>query len=147
MGVYSPELTEIMAGALHGLGVKNAMVVCGEDGLDEISIGSSTKITWLKDAERETFYLNPEELGLSRYSLEDIKGGDALINANIALNILNGDKGPYREIVLVNTAATLVVCEVVNRMKEGMKMAAHAIDSKAALKKLEALREYSKRLA
>jgi len=147
LGVYNPELTEVIAGALRGLGVKNAMVVCGEDGMDEISIISSTKITRLKDAEIETFYLEPEELGLSRYPLEDIKGGDASINANIALNVLNGDKGPYREIVLINTAAALVVCGAVNGMREGMKMAAQVIDSKAALKKLEDLREYTKRLA
>jgi len=147
LGVYSSELTEVMARALHGLGVRNAMVVHGEDGMDEISINSSTKITRLKNAEIETFYLEPEELGLSRYLLEDIKGGDALFNANIALNILNGDKGPHREIVLMNAAAALVVCEVVNGMREGMKMVAQVIDSKAALKKLEDLREYTKRLA
>lgn len=147
LGVYSSELTEVMARALHGLGVRNAMVVHGEDGMDEISINSSTKISRLKNAEIETFYLEPEELGLSRYRLEDIKGGDPLFNANIALNILNGDKGPHREIVLMNTAAALVVCGVVNGMREGMKMATQVIDSKAALKKLEDLREYSKRLA
>lgn len=147
LGVYSSELTEVMARALHGLGVRNAMVVHGEDGMDEISINSSTKISRLKNAEIETFYLEPEELGLSRYRLEDIKGGDPLFNANIALNILNGDKGPHREIVLMNAAAALVVCGVVNGMREGMKMATQVIDSKAALKKLEDLREYSKRLA
>jgi len=147
LGVYSSELTEVMARALHGLGVRNAMVVHGEDGMDEISINSSTKISRLKNAEIETFYLEPEELGLSRYRLEDIKGGDPLFNANITLNILNGDKGPHREIVLMNAAAALVVCGVVNGMREGMKMATQVIDSKAALKKLEDLREYSKRLA
>ncbi|MHC2994952.1 MAG: anthranilate phosphoribosyltransferase [Candidatus Atribacteria bacterium] len=147
LGVYSSELTELMARALHGLGVRNAMVVHGEDGMDEISINSSTKITRLKNAEIETFYLEPEELGLSRYRLEDIKGGNALINANIALNILNRDKGPHREIVLMNAAAALVVCGVVNGMREGMKMATQVIDSKVALKKLEDLREYTKRLA
>jgi len=147
LGVYSSELTELMARVLHGLGVRNAMVVHGEDGMDEISINSRTKISRLQDAEIETFYLEPEELGLSRYRLEDIKGGDSLCNANIALNILNGDKGPHREIVLINAAAALVVCGVVNGMKEGMKMAAQVIDSKAALKKLEDLREYSKRFA
>lgn len=147
LGVYSSELTEVMARALHGLGVRNAMVVYGEDGMDEISINSSTKISRLKNAEIETFYLEPEELGLSRYRLEDIKGGDPLFNANITLNILNGDKGPHREIVLMNAAAALVVCGVVNGMREGMKMATQVIDSKAALKKLEDLREYSKRLA
>jgi len=147
LGVYSSELTEVMARALHGLGVRNAMVVHGEDGMDEISINSSTKISRLKNAEIETFYLEPEELGLSRYRLEDIKGGDPLFNANIALNILNGDKGPHREIVLMNTAAALVVCGVVNGMRKGMKVATQVIDSKAALKKLEDLREYSKRLA
>lgn len=147
LGVYSSELTEVMARALQGLGVKNAMVVWGEDGMDEISISSSTKITRLKNAEIETFYLEPEELGLSRYRLEDIKGGDALFNANIALNILNGDKGPHREIVLINAAAALVVCGAVNGMREGMKMATQVIDSKKALKKLEDLREYIKRLA
>jgi len=146
LGVYDPDITELVAGVLKKLGAQNAMVVCGEGGIDEISITGFTKITQIKNREITTYYIRPEDLGLRRYELKDIKGGDAKVNAEITLNILRGKDGPQRLIVLVNTAAALIVGGMAKDMRDGIKIAAETIDSGTALKKLEGLREYTKRL-
>lgn len=148
LGVYDPDLTELIAGVLEKLGVQGAMVVCGENGIDEITLTGPTKISRLKSGIVETFYLEPEELGLRRCELKDIQGGDPKINAKIALGILNGrEKGPQQDIILANAAAVLLVGGVVKDIKAGIKKAAEIIDSGAALKKLKDLREYTKGLA
>lgn len=146
VGVYDPDITELIAGVLKRLGAQNAMVVCGEGGIDEISITGFTKITQIKNREITTYYIRPEDLGLCRYELKDIKGGDAKVNAEITLNILRGKDGPQRLIVIVNAAAALIVGGVAKDMRDGIKIAAETIDSGTALKKLEDLREYTKRL-
>jgi len=146
IGVYDTNLTELIAGVLGRLGVQGAMVVCGENGIDEITLTGSTKISQVKDGIIETFYLEPEELGLQRCKLKDIQGGDAKTNAKIALDILNGQrKGPQRDIVLLNAAAVLTVRGVVQDIKIGIKKVAEIIDSGAALRKLEELRDYTTR--
>lgn len=146
LGVYDPDITELIAGVLKKLGTQNAMVVCGEGGIDEISITGFTKITQIKNGDITTYYIKPEDLGLCRYELKDVKGGDARVNAEITLDILRGKDSPQRLIVIVNAAAALVVGGVAKDMREGIKIAAESIDSGAALKKLESLREYTKRL-
>ena len=146
LGVYDPDITELIAGVLKRLGAQNAMVVCGEGGIDEISITGFTKITQIKNREITTYYIKPEDLGLCRYELKDIKGGDAKVNAEITLNILRGKDGAQRLIVIVNAAAALIVGGMAKDMRDGIKIAAETIDSGAALKKLEGLREYTKRL-
>ncbi len=146
LGVYDPDITELIAGVLKRLGAQNAMVVCGEGGIDEISITGFTKITQIKNREITTYYIKPEDLGLCRYELKDIKGGDAKVNAEITLNILRGKDGAQRLIVIVNAAAALIVGGIAKDMRDGIKIAAETIDSGAALKKLEGLREYTKRL-
>lgn len=143
LGVYDPDITELIAGVLKRLGAQNAMVVCGEGGIDEISITGFTKITQIKNREITTYYIKPEDLGLCRYELKDIKGGDAKVNAEITLNILKGKDGPQRLIVIVNTAAALIVGGIAKDMRDGIKIAAETIDSGAALKKLEDLRKYT----
>lgn len=143
LGVYDPDITELIAGVLKRLGAQNAMVVCGEGGIDEISITGFTKITQIKNREITTYYIEPEDLGLCRYKLKDIKGGDAKVNAEITLNILRGKDGPQRLIVIVNAAAALIVGGIASDMRDGIKIAAEAIDSGTALKKLEDLREYT----
>lgn len=145
LGVYDPDMTELIAGVLERLGTQNAMVVCGEDGIDEISITGFTKITQIKNREITTYYIKPEDLGLHRYELKDIKGGDAKVNAEITLNILRGRDGPQRLMVIVNSAAVLVVGGVARDMRDGIEIAAETIDSGRAFKKLEILREYTKR--
>jgi len=148
LGVYDLDFTELIAGVLEKLGVQGAMVVCGENGIDEITLTGATKISRVKNGIIETFYLEPEELGLQRCKLKDIQGGDPKINAEIALDILNGrEKGSHRDIVLANAAAVLLVGGVVKDIKTGIKKAAEIIDSGAALEKLENLREYTKELA
>ncbi len=146
LGVYDPDITELIAGVLKKLGTQNAMVVCGEGGIDEISITGFTKITQIKNGDITTYYIRPEDLGLCRYELKYVKGGDARVNAEITLDILRGKDSPQRLIVIVNAAAALVVGGVAKDMREGIKIAAESIDSGAALKKLESLREYTKRL-
>jgi len=146
LGVYDPDITESIAGVLKRLGAQNAMVVCGEGGIDEISITGFTKITQIKNREITTYYIRPEDLGLCRYELKDIKGGDAKVNAEITLNILRGKGGPQRLIVIVNAAAALMVGGMAKDMRDGIEIAEETIDSGTALKKLEGLREYTKRL-
>lgn len=144
LGVYDPDITELIAGVLKRLGAQNAMVVCGEGGIDEISITGFTKITQIKNNRViTTYYIKPEDLGLCRYELKDIKGGDAKVNAEITLNILKGKDGPQRLIVIINAAAALIVGGIAKDMRDGIKIAAETIDSGAALKKLEDLREYT----
>lgn len=143
LGVYNPDITELIAGVLKRLGAQNAMVVCGEGGIDEISITGFTKITQIKNREIMTYYIKPEDLGLCRYELKDINGGDAKVNAEITLNILRGKDGPQRLIVIVNAAAALIVGGIAKDMRDGIKIAAETIDSGAALKKLEDLRKYT----
>ena len=144
LGVYDANLTELIAGALCRLGVKEAMVVCGETGIDEITLTGSTKISRVKKGKVETFYLEPEELGLPRCELKDIQGGSAKINAEITLGILSGrGKDPQRNIVLVNAAAAFMVKGVVKDLKVGIQKAAETIDSGAALRKLRELRNYT----
>lgn len=146
LGVYNVNLTELIAGALCRLGVKEAMVVCGENGIDEITLTGYTKISRAKKGKVETFYLEPEELKLPRCELKDIQGGNAKINSEITLDILSGrGKDPQRNIVLANAAAAFMVKGVVKDFKAGIKKAAETIDSGAALRKLEELRNYSLR--
>jgi anthranilate phosphoribosyltransferase len=139
LGVYREDLTETMAQVLHRLGSHAAFVVHGEGSYDEISITGRTKITQLSHGEITTTTIVPEELGLKRGKPEDIRGGDAAQNATITLNVLNGVKGPCRDMVLLNAAAVLVAAERVNFLQEGVEMAAAVIDSGQAVDKLRGL--------
>ena len=141
IGVYDEKLTEVLAEVLKRLGSKKAMVVSGADKLDEITITGRTKVTELNNGSINTYYISPEEFGIKKASLSDIKGGAAGENAEITLSILKGERGPKRDIVLMNAAAALVVASKAKDFKEGIKMAEGAIDSGMALKKLNQLME------
>ena len=141
IGVYDEKLTEVLARVLKNLGSKNALIVCGSDGLDEITITGKTKITELKDGEVRTYYINPEEFGMKRCDITDIKGGSAKENAEIILSVLKGEHGPRRDIVLLNAAAALVVASKAKNVVEGIKLAGESIDSGKALRKLHQLIE------
>jgi len=143
LGVFSDKLTEPLAHVLHNLGVEKAMVVYGMDGMDEISLSALTKVSELKDGKVTTYYLNPEDYGMKLTSKDELVGGDSKENAKIILSILNGDRGPKRDIVVLNAAAALYVGKAAEDIQAGIAMAEELIDSKKALDKLNELREYS----
>jgi anthranilate phosphoribosyltransferase len=139
VGVYSAELTESLAQTLQLLGAHKAWVVHGADGLDELSLSTTTRVSELRDGEVRTFTVTPKDAGLERAMVVTLKGGDARENAAIALSILRGEAGPRRDAVLLNAAAALVVADRAENLREGAVLAARAIDSGAALGRLEAL--------
>lgn len=139
MGVHSSSLTEPLARVLKNLGVESAFVVWGEDGLDEISINARTRITELKEGKIKTYYIRPEDFAMARASLKEIRGGDREENARIIKDILGGEKGAKRDVVLINAAACLVAAERAKSFKEGIEIAKDSIDSGKAKKKLQSL--------
>lgn len=139
IGVYAPDLTEMFARALQLLGTKRAFVVHGHDGLDEISVCGPTRVSELRDDFVKTYDLHPEEYFDSSANPADMAGGDPAENAEITRNILNGEKGPRRNVVLVNAAAALVAAGKAEDFKEGIKLAEASIDNGEARKKMEEL--------
>jgi anthranilate phosphoribosyltransferase len=146
LGVYDPDLTETVARVLEGLGAETAYVVHGAGGLDEISTIGATQISCLQHGKIRTFSINPEDYGFKRVKLRDLQGGEANVNAQITRNILKGEKGAYRDIVLLNGAAVFVVSGLAADIGEGIKIARETIDSGRALEKLEQLIEATKRI-
>jgi anthranilate phosphoribosyltransferase len=145
LGVFAPQLTEMFAQALDLLGVQSAMVVHGHDGLDEISVCAPTRVSQLKDGMVRTYDIAPEQYFGGLADAGEMAGGDPLENAAIAKAILSGeDKGPKRNVVLINTAAALVAAARAVDLKEGIELAAGAIDQGKALDKLEGLIEYTR---
>jgi anthranilate phosphoribosyltransferase len=143
VGVYSVELVEKLAEALSMLGLRRALVVHGLDGLDEITITGPTRIAEVRDGNIRGYEVTPEEFGMKRASLEDISGGDATANALIIQEILNGQKSPRRDVVLLNAAAALVAAGKAGNVSEALPHAAEAIDSGNAARKLDSLRSFS----
>jgi anthranilate phosphoribosyltransferase len=139
VGVYSSDLVEKLAEALSMLGLHRALVVHGSDGLDEITITGPTRVGEVRAGRVHTYEVTPEEFGLRRATLEDISGGDAVLNANLIRDVLAGKNSARRDIVLLNAAAALVAAARANQMRDAIPLAATAIDSGSALKKLEAL--------
>jgi anthranilate phosphoribosyltransferase len=139
VGVYAAEWVEPIAQVLGKLGARHAWVVHGRDGLDELSTTGPTLVAELQDGKVRTFEVTPEESGLARATLEDLKGGDAAANAAALKEVLAGARGAYRDIVLLNAGAALVVGGKAQTLREGVSLAARSIDSgaaKAALKRL-----------
>ncbi|MDH3358419.1 MAG: anthranilate phosphoribosyltransferase [Desulfobacteraceae bacterium] len=143
LGVYAPELTEMFAHALQLLGAKRAFVVHGHDGLDEISVCAPTRVSELKDGFIRTYDISPEQYFGEQAEPADLLGGNPEENAQITRNILNGEKGPKRNVVLINAAAALVAAGQAEDFKQGIRMAETAIDDGTAAKKMEALIKYS----
>jgi len=146
MGVYSRDLLEPMAQVLRNLGLKRALVVHGNDGLDEITITDKTYVCEFNGQEIISYDIDPDEFGIPRARIEDLVGGDAADNAAIVRGILLGDCGPKRNIVVVNAAYALYTTDAVESLKQGMQMAEHALDSRRAFRKLEELKEFSNRV-
>lgn len=148
VGVYAPALTEKVATAMTRLGVERAFVVSGEDNMDEITLTGATTLSEIKDSVVSTYQITPEQFGMKRVSLEELRGGDAMENAKITQNILLGkEKGAKRDIVLLNAGATLYIGGVAETIASGVKLAADAINSGAAYAKLEELIRVSNQAA
>ena len=143
VGVPRPELTELVARSLALLGTERAWVVHGADGLDEISTSGYTKVSECRDGEVNTFYLHPSDVGLGKAQPEALRGGDAAENAAIAQQVLAGERGAPRDIVLLNAAAALLVAGRVSRIQDGLVMGAEAIDRGRAAAALDNLRRVS----
>jgi anthranilate phosphoribosyltransferase len=139
LGVYQRELTGTMARVLGNLGSKRAMVVHGSDGLDEITVTGPTFVAELSGGQVKEYEITPEQFGMKRAAMEDLRGGDAKANAKIVRDVLSGQKGPKRDVVLLNAAAALYLVGKAADMAEGVNIAGRIIDSGEALKKLELL--------
>ncbi|MEP7116089.1 MAG: anthranilate phosphoribosyltransferase [Acidobacteriota bacterium] len=139
VGVARSELTELIARALQQLGAERAWVVHGADGLDELSTTGYTKVSECHGQVVRTFYLHPAELGLATAAPSDLSGGDAAHNARVIREVLAGESGPARDVVLFNAGAALFVCGRVTSLKQGLAMAAASIDDGRAARALEAL--------
>ncbi len=144
LGVFSPELTELMVLTLQNLGSTEVMVVHGMDGLDEISVSDRTKVSHLKNGMIKNYFIEPKNFRMNRYAKEEILGGTVNENVKITNDILKGwGSGAKRDIVLLNTAAALVVGHVASDINDGIARAKEAIASGAAFKKLEELIKFS----
>lgn len=140
VGVYDPTLTEQIAKCMSSLGVTRAFVVSGRDNMDEITTTGETVISEIKDGSVTTFVVKPEDFGMARAMLEDLKGGDGTANAQITKDILSGrEKGAKRDIVLLNAGATLYVGGIADSIKAGIRLAEQTIDSGKATETLNNL--------
>jgi len=147
LGVAEASLTEKMAVVLRTLGCRHALVVHGEDGLDEITITGKTQVREVEGDRIKMYSVSPEDFGFSRTSLEDIKGSTPSENAASVRRILAGAAGPQRDVVLMNAAAAIVAGDKARSLPEGARLAAEAVDSGRALDKLEQLIKLSQSLA
>jgi len=139
VGVPRPELTELLARALMLLGAKRAWVVHGADGIDEMTTTGYTKISECRDGAVNTFYLHPADVGLPKAPAGSLQGGDARENARIIEGILDGTRGPARDVVLLNAGAALFVAGAASSVDEGILKALRAIDRGDAKKTLAQL--------
>ncbi|RPH84897.1 MAG: anthranilate phosphoribosyltransferase [Candidatus Rokuibacteriota bacterium] len=147
IGVYAAALTEPLARVLAELGTVRAFVVHGADNLDEISNTGESQLSEVRDGTVRTFTVRPEDFGMPRAAIADLRGGDREQNAQIIRALLEGEPGPRRDIVLMNAAAALVAGGRARDLKDGVGLAAQSIDSGAARDKLQALVALSQQLA
>lgn len=141
LGVFAPELTQPLAHVLQSLGSKHVFVVHGLDGLDEISLCERTRVSELKDGKIATTEIAPEDFGFSRVQRQELGGGTAAYNAGIIREILDGEKGPARDIVVLNAGFAIAAAGCASTPAAGVAMAAESIDSGAAAEKLRLLAE------
>ena len=144
LGVYAPELTETHAHALGSFGCKHAFVAHGNDGLDEITTTTTTRVSELVDGDVRTYTLDPTELGIPKAQPEDLVSGTPEENADTVVRLLNGERGPLRDIVALNAAAAIVAGGKAADLEEGLTLAIDSIDSGKALEKLEGLKVQSR---
>ena len=137
IGVYEERLMEIYGEVLKNLGVKRALIVHGEDGLDEITLTGETKILELNDGKFKSYTINPKDFGMDRCEKNRLQGRDAIFNGKIIKNIFLGEKGPKRDVVILNSAAAMYASDLVSSIEDGIVKATETIDKKLALEKLE----------
>lgn len=137
LGVYDEELVEPMAKVLSNLGVRNALVVFGQDGLDEISMSSPTSVCEVRNNEFRKYTIEPEQFGMTRCRKEDLTGGTPEENAKITLSVLRGEKGPKADAVILNSAAALYVADSSLTLQDAVYKAQETIDNGSAFKQLE----------
>jgi len=147
LGVADGSLVEKMALVLKGLGSQHALVVHGEDGLDEITVTGKTTVCELKDNSLKTYTISPEDFGLNLASLDDLKGGTAVENASLMFDILKGAPSPKLDAVLVNAGAVLLAGDRVDTLEDGIALAKEAVSSGQAMAKLKGLIQLSQNLA
>lgn len=145
LGVYDYKLTKPLAQALGELGSKHALVVHGDDGLDEVTTSDSTQVSELKGGKVTSYEITPMEFGIRRSKPEELKGGDASQNAKIAIAVLSGEKGPQSDIVIMNAGCAIYAADGAKSIKEGIRAAEESIESGEGLKKLEQLKEATNR--
>lgn len=139
LGVYDRAWLEPIAGVLANLGSRHAWIVHGHDGLDELSTTGPTSVAELSDGMITMFEIKPEDAGLNRSTLADLRGGDARVNADALKAVLAGAAGPYRDIVLINAAAAMIVGGKAQSLADGVEKAGKSIDSGAARRALDTL--------
>ncbi|MCG8543488.1 MAG: anthranilate phosphoribosyltransferase [Alphaproteobacteria bacterium] len=137
VGTFGEEWIEAKAQVLGNLGAEHVWVVHGTDGMDELTTTGPTKVAEYRDGQVRTFEVNPEDAGLTRATLDDLKGGTPEENAEAIGKLLGGETGPFRDIVLLNAAAGLLVAGRVDNLRAGAELAARSIDEGAALSTLE----------
>ncbi len=143
IGVAYPQLGGKMAEVLRLLGSERSLVVHGAGGLDEIALDGDTSVWELRDGQVESWTFKPDDTGLGRWTVEDLRGGDQEVNAAALRRLLDGEGGPFRDAVLLNAAGVLLAAGAVASIPEGIQQAAQAIDSGAARQRLEALVDLS----
>ena len=143
LGVFSPDLTDLLAQVLLNLGSTHCFIVHGMDGLDEITITGKSRVSEGKGGRVAAYHLEPKDFQLSEGNIKELAGGNAEVNAGILLSILKGEKGPKREVVLMNAAPALVAAGKAKTLQEGLAIAEESIDSGTALSRLDRLREMS----
>jgi anthranilate phosphoribosyltransferase len=144
IGVYNSHWPPVLAKVLHNLGTKHVLVVHGRDGLDEVTTTEETIVSEVNHGKFSDYRVAPEDFGFKRSRIEDLSGGNLFDNVRVAQEILNGEPGLKRDIVLLNAGCAIYAADKAASIKEGIKLAIQSIDSKAALKKLELLKEYSR---
>ena len=144
VGVYDKNFTETIANAMMNMGVERALVVSGNDNMDEITLTGATTISEIKDNTVNTYTVTPEQFGFETVELKELQGGDGKVNAQITKDILSGkEKGAKRNIVLLNAGATLYAGGMCSSIEEGIKLAEKTIDSGKAASIIDALVEAS----
>lgn len=145
VGVYDERLTDLLARVLVHLGTQHCFVVHGMDGLDEVTLTTKTKVSEGKAGVVTSYVVDPRDFGLDRVSIKDLKGGSAEDNAQISREILQGRKGPRRDIVCMNAAPALVAGGLAKTLRDGFAVAGQAIDSGQAMVKLDQLITFTRK--